>query len=177
MNNAEIFIQENDKTIRRCVRDFAIGQSYYGTLHSDEDELYQVCILALLEMDEPPEYLTLELKNAMCRHNLSLLPVKVSQSTTTYTKKLREIKPVPIEDVLPFASIRASKSYQNAEFSADLKQFKQQLDSRDAEIVDLLLAGWSYADIGRHLSMLKPAMHRAKVRIAKKFSAYMEDSG
>lgn len=175
MNNAELFIQENDPVIRECVRDFSMRQVPYGTIHSDEDELYQVCVKALLEMGEPPDYLTLELKKAMCKHNLSLLPVNVSLSTTDYTKKLRAIKAVPMDSVLTFASIAASRAFQNAEFSANLKQFKGTLSSRDAEIVDLLLAGWSYADIGRKLNLSKAAMHRAKNRIAKHYASFMED--
>lgn len=176
MNNAEAFIQENDFTIRKCVRDFSMRQVSYGTLHADEDELYQVCIMALLEMDEPPNYLTLELKNAMCRYNLSLLPVNVSLSTTDYTKKLRAIKAVPMVNIQTFASVAASRAFQNAEFLANLKRFKEMLSSRDAEIVDLLLDGWSYADIGRKLNLSKAAMHRAKSRIAKHYASFMEDT-
>ncbi len=175
MYNAENFIRENDFIIRKCVRAFAIKQLSYGTLHADEDEFYQVCVHALLEMDAPPDYLTLTLKHAMCRHNLSLLPVSISLSTTDYTQKLRRIKALPMDAITIFAERGVETAFQNAEFWADMERVKAQLPKRDGKIIDLLLDGWNYTEIGRALSVSKAAMHRAKKRIAKCYAAYMED--
>ena len=90
-------IEKNNRWIWKNVHAFSRKQTGYGSIRYDEDDLYQECVLYLLQRfrrsgKTVDEFMVsdFDLRHVMCEYIQSLLPVTTPKTVRNYSKMMTE---------------------------------------------------------------------------------------
>lgn len=165
-------ITKNHGFIWQNVHTFVTKQFGYGDIRCDENDLYQECILYIIEkfkrsgQDDEFKVSSLDLKHVMCEYLLSLLPVKVPKATRNYSETMRKYgsSGAPEQVAKMYCDMDTSK--------IQCIQFAETLPAQDRRVISLVMCGYNWADIATITGESKSTISRAKKRIAKALQMY-----
>ena len=90
-------IEKNNRWIWKNVHAFSRKQTGYGSIRYDEDDLYQECVLYLLQRfrrsgKTVDEFMVsdFDLRHVMCEYIQSLLPVTTPKTVRNYSKMMTD---------------------------------------------------------------------------------------
>lgn len=169
-------IEKNNLWILKNVHAFSRKQTGYGSIRYDEDDLYQECVLYLIQRFrrsgktvEEFRVSDIDLRHVMCEYVQSLLPVTTPKTVRNYSKVMTQYSTQEL-DPSQVSSSMVDPTSRDAEFLADIYFFKERLDKRDQQILKYILLGYSFADISKEMAIPKVSLNRAKRRIQKQYN-------
>lgn len=179
--NEQQLIEQKDAQIQRNVRNFVRKQVGYGSIKSDHTDLYQECVLYVVEKFhrsgksiEEFKVSDLDLLHCMCAYIQSLLPVTLPKTVRNFTNNVRSYSSTQATEEIISDSVKLSAN--ENDFLVDASIFSQQLAPRERQIFNYLLDGYSLAEISRHLKMSRASVVRSKDRIACLYAQYISDA-
>lgn len=180
MNERQL-IKQKDAQIKRSVRNFVRKQVGYGSIKSDRADLYQECVLYVVEKFrrsgktvEEFKVSNLDLLHCMCAYVQSLLPVTFPKTVRNFTNNVRNYSSTQATEETISNSMEHPAN--DDDFLVDASIFGQQLAPRERQVFNYLLDGYSLAEISRHLKMPRASVVRIKERIACLYAQYVADT-
>lgn len=172
-------IEKNNRWIWKNVHAFSRKQTGYGSIRYDEDDLYQECVLYLLQRfrrsgKTVDEFMVsdFDLRHVMCEYIQSLLPVTTPKTVRNYSKMMTEHGAQKVEPTEVFPS-DIDQTSADAKFAVDIHHLKERLDKRDQQVLKYILLGYSFAEISKEMTIPKVTLNRAKQRIGRQYNQYM----
>ena len=146
-------IEKNNRWIWKNVHAFSRKQTGYGSIRYDEDDLYQECVLYLLQRfrrsgKTVDEFMVsdFDLRHVMCEYIQSLLPVTTPKTVRNYSKMMTEHGAQKVEPTEVFPS-DIDQTSADAEFAVDIHHLKERLDKRDQQVLKYILLGYGTTSI------------------------------
>ena len=173
--DAYTFIKNNEKYIWLHVHSFAKKYKGYGTYRCSEEDLYQECIVYILEQfqknnNEAFAISPLSLTNRMCLYMMSTLPTKQHKSTVEYTKVMQKEKSVSYEDAI-------SESAQDEDsmlYDVLISQFRDYLPDNLVGYFDQIMSnGGNISAAASDLGINHNMVNRAKRKIGNYWNRFV----
>ena len=130
------------------------------------------CIYFSGSEDQEKPLMNLWFRHVMCEYIQSLLPVTTPKTVRNYSKMMTEHGAQKVEPTEVFSS-DINQASADAEFAVDIHHLKERLDKRDQQVLKYILLGYSFAEIGKEMTMPKVTLNRAKQRIGRQYNQYM----
>lgn len=175
-------IEKNEAWIWAQVRKFTRGIAGYGTYKCSPEDLYQECVLYILQQfrqsnlsAENFRVSPLNLKHVMCRYIMSLLPIHVATGqTASYVKTMQTYgNRTSLQDI---EDAQCSQNvFNDLELGVDVEAMTKDLSERDQKAIKYLLAGHSFGDIQKNLSIPKSSIDKMKHRFARRYADFFAD--
>ena len=175
-------IEKNNGWIWKNVNAFSARQAGYGSIKCDRDDLYQECVLYVVEKFrrsgktvEEFKVSNLDLLHCMCTYVQSLLPVTFPKTVRNFTVTMQKMNVTVDPNDSKYTQIIPDTYSEDAVFAADVSRFVRDMDERDQQIVRYFIAGYSLQEICDRMGIPRTSLCRARERIANKYRKYAEE--
>lgn len=170
--------------IKNCARNFYNGHCKMISSRVSVEDLEQECYIYCIEKFRKSRCSVddfrvkgIELKGVMCSYTQSQLAVRVPQRRDRYTQMMQKYgNAFDVEPAIAMVAAEDDSAYGRVLNDINVARFAALLDDKDKLAVETIVGGGDWKSVESACGFSKSGVYRAKNRIGKAFTKYMQGS-